>query len=260
MPACLHACWFCVACISNVSLVYSARIPHVFCMYSARILQVPWAHLYSARIAHVFCMYSACILHVFSADLPSAYNIRQRKKTMRRSEVAGLQVKCILELKRFCHPYTYPTLENLETWDQTLIYIPLDATEYSVEGACFTGKMQINWIGQLMERPHQFALHADGKHKLHHGKWILQTLGSHYLKWDNNYKTLKTSFVPLIYQFCAQHESAGSCRMLLDALLVVGKRYFPDMTLLPGATVSDHSDRCVCLLYVQYALRILNAA
>jgi hypothetical protein len=45
------------------------------------------------------------------------------------------------------------------------------------EGMCFTGPMQVQWIGQLLQRPQRFVLHADGKHKLHHGRWVLMTLG-----------------------------------------------------------------------------------
>ena len=198
-------------------------------------------------------------MYCLNAGLPSRYALSQRKKTFRRGEVRGVQVKCIFELEQYCYPLTYPEAHELESWTKQLMFIPMDLKKYGVEGACFTGKMQINWIGQILDRPHQFALHSDGKHKLHHGKWIMQTVGTHYLKWDNDRKCMSTSFVPLIYMFCAQHESCGSCRMLLDALVLVGKRYFPETEMLPGATVSDHSDRfvraaCVCAMYLDCIL------
>ena len=50
-----------------------------------------------------------------------------------------------------------------------VINVPMDCARYDTEGMCFTGPMQVQWIGQLLQRPHQFVLHADGKHKLHHG-------------------------------------------------------------------------------------------
>ena len=71
--------------------------------------------------------------------------------------------------------------------DSTLrqvINVPMDCAKYDTEGMCFTGPMQVQWIGQLLQRPQQFVLHADGKHKLHHGRWVLMTLGTHYLRYD----------------------------------------------------------------------------
>ena len=40
------------------------------------------------------------------------------------------------------------------------------------------------WVGQLIELTHAWALHGDGKHKLHHGRWVLITFGTHCLAWD----------------------------------------------------------------------------
>ena len=60
----------------------------------------------------------------------------------------------------------------------TALYVPMDALSYSVHGTCFTGKIQIGWIGQLIERPKLFVLHVDGKYKLHHQNCILLTLGT----------------------------------------------------------------------------------
>ena len=65
-----------------------------------------------------------------------------------------------------------------------VINVPMDCALYDTEGMCFTDPMQVQWIGQLLQRPHQFVLHADGKHKLHHGRWVLMTLGTHYLRYD----------------------------------------------------------------------------
>ena len=31
-----------------------------------------------------------------------------------------------------------------------------------------------------------FVLHADGKYKLHHGKWIVFTIGTHDLNWNTD--------------------------------------------------------------------------
>lgn len=99
------------------------------------------------------------------------------------------------------------------------IYIPFDNAAFNVEGVLLTGRQQVAWLGQLMHEPQGFVLHADGKHKLHHGEWILMTLGTHYLRWEGANKKhsnlLTHSFVPLVYLFCKQHESDGSCLVLV---------------------------------------------
>ena len=117
--------------------------------------------------------------------------------------------------------------------------------------------------------PGQFVLHADGKHKLHHGGWLLITLGTHFLRWDQHNSTLSTRFAPLMYLFCKQQETLGAADMLVDALqltwyattkqdtrthsmqltvcVCVSTRMCDSMkyfgkTLEPGAMMLDHSD------------------
>ena len=71
--------------------------------------------------------------------------------------------------------------------------------------------------------------------------WILITLGTHHLRWDAKNGTLSNQFVPLIYQWCKQHESLGACQMLLDALQIVTMKYF-EVELDPGATMYHRCD------------------
>ena len=48
-----------------------------------------------------------------------------------------------------------------------VIHVPTDCALYDTEDMCFTGPMQVQWVGQLLqETAAQFVLHADGKHKL----------------------------------------------------------------------------------------------
>ena len=127
-----------------------------------------------------------------------------------------------------------------------VINVPMDCARYDTEGMCFTGPMQVQWIGQLLQRPQQFVLHADGKHKLHHGRWVLMTLGTHYLRYDAERDQLSTSFAPLMYLMSKQVESGsevqlGSANMLIDALNVLAVQVF-GQEMKPGACVSDHCD------------------
>ena len=52
---------------------------------------------------------------------------------------------------------------------------------HSVQAVCFTGRTQINWLLQLAETDFKYTMHIDGVHKLHHGEWILVTIGPHVL-------------------------------------------------------------------------------
>ena len=52
---------------------------------------------------------------------------------------------------------------------------------HSVQAVCFTGRTQIKWLLQLAETDFKYTMHIDGVHKLHHGEWILVTIGPHVL-------------------------------------------------------------------------------
>ena len=113
---------------------------------------------------------------------------------MKQAKVVQVKITCPLELKQFLLPLSMPAalsalalppsstaaiaasaahvLSSSSSKFRQLIYIPMDDV-YQVEGACMTGPMQIQWMGQLMKLPRQFVLHADSKFKLHHGEWVL---------------------------------------------------------------------------------------
>ena len=60
-------------------------------------------------------------------------------------------------------------------------------------------------------------------------------------RWDSHHYKLSTTFVPLVYLFCLQHESDGACLMLMDAANILATKYF-GAPLDPGATCSDHTE------------------
>ena len=217
------------------------------------------------------------------SGVPSLHALQSRKKEMKRSAVAGIEVKCMHDLLNFCQPLTapadvgllgftgptfpalpllpapavmalprpmpspIPTALQSAIAQMRCLYIPLDNLAFGVDGVLLTGRMQIYWLGQLMSMPRGFVLHADGKHKLHHGSWILMTLGTHMLRWDPHHLTLSTTFVPLVYLMCKQHESDGACMMLARGLQALALKYFPTdedgnaIALMPGACMSDRS-------------------
>ena len=63
-----------------------------------------------------------------------------------------------------------------------------------VTGMVLVSLKSVQWMGQLLKLDFGWALHGDGKHKLHHGRWILVTFGCHSLAWDKAAKHYRHSF------------------------------------------------------------------
>jgi len=222
----------------------------VFLAYSCIFCCRPYSDAFCCIL-----LYSDDRLLYSCADVPTLAQLQQTKKEMKRAKVAGVQITTLLELQHFTNPLLMPpsfsTFSIVAAADEgsstamtelakQVVCIPQPAV-YQTTGVCLTGPMQIGWLKQLMDMPFGFVLHGDGKHKLHHGGWILITIGTHTLRWDDHNKTLSHQFAPLMYLFCKEHESAGCCMMVVDALNVVCLKYF-GAELVPGGTCSDHSD------------------
>ena len=203
------------------------------------------------------------------AGCPSKAQMREAHRRAKKVGVAGVPVKDMLALQSLATTkYLLPPLSTalsllpesfegahalverergveemavaLSNVGATLA-VPLSGSEYAVHGQCFTGPVQIGWMLQLLGMPNKFVMHIDGKHKLHHAKFILITLGTHFLRWDEHHSHLSTSFAPLMYLMCREHESDGCAQLLCDALDHVTNMYF-NAKLQPGATISDHTD------------------
>jgi len=98
----------------------------------------------------------------------------------------------------------------------------------------------VGWIGQLVELTHAWALHGDGKHKLHIGGWPLITWGTHCLKWDATHKCYRHSYRPLIYLFSKNVETTSAGRMAMVALQLVAVHFF-GKRLKSDVNISDCS-------------------
>ena len=66
----------------------------------------------------------------------------------------------------------------------------------SVQAVCFTGLTQIKWLLQLAATDFKYTMHIDGVHKLHHGEWILVTIGPHALNRADDGTVRKTNMIP----------------------------------------------------------------
>ena len=190
--------------------------------------------------------------------IPKLSEIQRAVKTMKQAKVAGLQLTSRYDLLQFCQKLlmpppsicrqlvTNPSADAVTALlDKEYLCIPQDAAVFQVDGACFTGPTQIQWMKQLLKLQKNFTLHMDGKYKLHHGVWILITMGTHCLKvvGETTVTRLATTFVPLMYLFCKNHESIGACKMISAAIQETSLRCFGEK-LHPGALMSDHSDGC----------------
>ena len=91
--------------------------------------------------------------------------------------------------------------------------------------------VQVGWLLQLLDLGVRFVWHIDGKHKLHHGKWMLIPIGTHVLARDER-KDVVHSFRPTVYLFAKQHETVEAVEMLCGAVDTVvyhfsGRRFDP---------------------------------
>ena len=179
----------------------------------------------------ILCVFRKFSLHVTTllvcTGAPSLYQTQMYVKRL-KVLAGGHPVQNVLEFKQLCIPLLMPPNASdlvfaadggvVTTTPSRMFVIPLQASDFSVSGECFTGPQQIKWIGQLGKIPFKFVLHIDGKYKLHHGKWILITIGVHVLRWDAHHNRLVTSFVPLVYLFCKEHESQGAADFIMACL------------------------------------------
>ena len=130
----------------------------------------------------------------------------------------SIQVETFVELQKWATDHLLPDTFNEMVPYQTYA-VPMDWTAYlGVEAVILTCHQQVDWIGQCVEHPRRFTLHIDGKWKLHHGKWILVTVGTHSIEFDRNRKLIVHSFRPLLYMFTTNIETADSIVFLLNAL------------------------------------------
>jgi len=130
----------------------------------------------------------------------------------------------------------------LGTTAATLWSIPLQPEEYpETDAICLTGHTQIMWLLQLLQSKVNVVLHIDGKHKLHHGGWMMVSIGTHDLRLDKpSGNKITHSYRPIVYMFVKQQETRESARMLGDAVNYLAVKHFGE-ALNPALIIMDHS-------------------
>jgi len=181
----------------------------------------------------------ACGLLRAAAGLPSLQQVQDYTKQAKRAKTAGIQVETVHELRQWAYGHALPhRKEDLEP--HKVYAVPIDYSSFpNIEAICLTSDRQIGWIMQLNRCPVYYVFHIDGKHKLHHGKWMLITIGVHVLALSLK-KQIVHQFRPLVYQFVKQQESALGSAMLCTAVNTVSTMY-GGQPLLPAVLTSDRS-------------------
>jgi hypothetical protein len=143
-------------------------------------------------------------------------------------KVAKESIDVGLELSRFVEEHRLPPHASALRNDR-IYTVPLAPTDQPDEPAiALTGKTQVGWILQLVNT-RRYAIHCDGKHKLHDGKWLLISFCTHVVRQRTNSdcKSNATGIVhslrPLIYVFCKGHEDVGSVLFGCKAMELVAK-------------------------------------
>ena len=172
------------------------------------------------------------------AGCPFLKVIQNRKKRHIKGKTAGVIITCVHEMAQWVDKHLLPMkLEDVQPF--TSYAIPVDFTLHTrTDCVVLTMHVQINWMGQLaLNLPKKFVLHIDGTHGIHHGDWVLVTVGTHTLEHVEG--KLVHQFRPLCYMLCKQIETGQSLKVVWESLDLVCLRYF-GVKLEPGVCCSDH--------------------
>ena len=113
--------------------------------------------------------------------------------------------------------------------DGRMYSIPMPYGMYNdVEAVVVVGKLQVWWLLQLVFVKN-WVLHIDGKFKLHHGGWVLVTIGTHVVEQRRNSDNKNANhsagvvhaFRPLAHMLSKRIEDTSSIQFMLTALEVV---------------------------------------
>ena len=137
-------------------------------------------------------------------------------------------INCSLTLKRWQDEAALPRHLS-ELRDERIYAVPMAASDEPPEPAvALIGKTQVLWIQQLV-RNRRWALHCDGKHGLHKGKWILVTYGTHSVTLRTNAEGKSHSeqivhrFRPLLFMISKGIEDVESLIFGCKALETVAR-------------------------------------
>ena len=168
---------------------------------------------------------------LFCAGMENKLAVYQRAVQKGRKAKAFQEISTSLDLHRWADRNRLPM--RLEDMQHNKSYaVQMNYQDYpEVEAVALTSLTQVMWILQLVKLSGLWTLHIDGKHKLHHGSWILLTMGTHCLELRTNdackshSQSLVHAFRPLLYTFSKSHEDCNSLLFSFKAMEVVARMY-----------------------------------
>ena len=171
------------------------------------------------------------------AVIPKLSSFQNYTRKLKVARVAGVIVKYYSEMQEWASKHELPT--TLDEVEPFVTYaVPFDAEKFNdVEAVVLTMHVQINWIGILVHLEFYYCCHIDGKHKLHHGDWMLITFGTHSIHQVG--KQIRHTFRPLIYMFVKQQESSSSIFLGLTCCNLIATRFF-QKPFAPKVGIADH--------------------
>ena len=136
--------------------------------------------MYSVCIVCVLCVYSACISR-YRCPCTAVCTLGQLQRKVKYAKMmkgGNIQVQNMLEMGQLIQPLLMPpqvcdlvpaAAGVLSVPVRNMLYVPMDAASFDVHGACFTGPMQVKWIGQLCELDYSFVgrVHMCTSHTIH---------------------------------------------------------------------------------------------
>lgn len=148
-----------------------------------------------------------------------------------RSLGKAAKIDTVVGMRQWAEAHQLP--QSLEAVEEHKTYaIPMDyAAHHAVDSVVLTSGVQVGWILQLAANTRKWALHVDGKYKLHHGGWLLVTGGTHVpalrMYADNrglpgrSANKVVHEFRPVVYMFTRHQESVPSILFLFKAMELV---------------------------------------
>lgn len=184
------------------------------------------------------------LLHTYATDEKALKSYENHKRKLKKSRVAGVIINSIVELRAWTVQH-----ELVDEFKDLLPFatyaVPVAYDQWpTVECVILTSRTQIGWFQQLADVV-AFPAHIDGKFKVHHGKWMLMTVGTHTIKYCEKSKGIRHSFRPLLYMFVKQQESADSVHLLLDSCSTVSIKY-ARKPFKPTLGCADHGSGIMC--------------
>ena len=153
----------------------------------------------------------------------------QRFVAAKLKEQSKWNIDCAVTLKRWQDEEALPDCLSDMKHDKIYAVRMAPKDEPPEPAVPLVSLTQVLWILQLVKH-RRWALHCDGKHGLHKGKWILLTYGTHSVTLRTNAECKSKNeqivhrFRPLLFMICKGHEDVETCYFGCKCLEFVARK------------------------------------